>query len=79
MAKLVGPLFSLSAHGTLGKVLTYSTRAIVKQVRYQRGQKDYVNDARTAQREIFKGANDWWYLLTPEEQASFAGYDAADE
>jgi len=79
MAKLTGPLFSLSAHGTLGGVLTYSTRKIVKQVRYQRKQKDYESPARAEQRAYFRTICDWWNLLTPEEQASFAGYDKLDE
>jgi len=38
MAKLTGPLFSETAHGTLADVLTYSNRKKVKQVRFQKKQ-----------------------------------------
>lgn len=68
MAKLSGPLLSLSAAGTLGEVLTFSQRKIVNQVRYQRGQKDYVNPARATQRGYFQTAAGWWGELTTTEQ-----------
>lgn len=72
MTKLKGPLFSATAHGTLGEVLTYSTRKIVKQVRFQRKQKDKVTPLRTTQREYFRMAISWWHELTSEEQSEWA-------
>jgi hypothetical protein len=71
MAKLSGPLLSESAHGTLGGVLTYSTKKKLKQVRYQRAQKDYENPARTAQRELYKEGIEYWNSLSVEEKAQY--------
>jgi len=79
MAKLKNPLLSSSASGSIGNILTFSKRAKVNQVRYQRGQKDYINDARTTQRSHFKIAVSWWHLLCPDQQAEFDGYDEKDE
>lgn len=73
MAKLIGPLFSVEAHGTVAGVLTYSDRKIVKQVRYQRKQKDRATPKRTTQRGYFQMAVSWWHELTSDEQAEWHG------
>jgi len=69
MAKVSFPLFSLNAHGTLAGILTYSTRKIVKQVRYQKPQKDYENLARKVQRDKFRTGCALWNALSPEQKA----------
>jgi len=68
MAKLTGPLFSESAHGTLGDAITYSARGKRKQARYQRAQKDYETDARALQRLKFYVSSRVWLYLTLEEK-----------
>lgn len=70
MAKLRGPLFSKNAHGTIGGILTYSTRAIIKQVRFQRKQSDRYTLTRDLQRIKFGIANRIWANLTEEEKAT---------
>ena len=69
MAKLVGPLLSLSAHGTLGKALTYSKRKSGAQVRFQRGQKDFVSAAREPVREAYQLGVELWNYLPADEKA----------
>jgi len=78
MAKLIAPLLSQSASGSLGDVLTFSKRRTGNQVRFQRSQKDYTSTKRATQRGYFKTASIWWSLLTTEEQQGFAGYDEKD-
>ena len=68
MAHLQGPLFSNDAHGTLGGVLTFSKRKLVKQVRFQRKQRDKITASRTTQRNYFQMAVSWWHELTNLEQ-----------
>ena len=68
MAKLIGPLMSMSAHGSIGRELTYSERKTVKQVRYQRKQKDIITDLRTAERNVFILGVAAWHTLTQDEQ-----------
>ena len=68
MAKLEGPLLSVDAHGTLGGVLTYSKRKIVKQVRFQRKQKDVITTDRTTNRTYFQEAVAAWHTLPGGEQ-----------
>jgi len=55
--KVSGPLFSLEAHGTVGKVLTFSRRASGQQVRFQRKQKDTNSVSQQAQRSAFEQAS----------------------
>lgn len=63
MTKLVAPLCSFSARGTIAGNLTFSERASGSQVRWQRKQKDVVTAARTAQRTKFLEARDCWFSL----------------
>ena len=80
MAKLFGPLFSLSAKGTIANILTFSKRKIVKQVRFQRKQKDKTTAGRTTQRGYFQEAIEKWHTLTDEQQQQWNDfvYDWAD-
>lgn len=71
MVKLKGPLLSLSAHGTIAGILTFSDRKSGSQVRFQRPQVDYLNAARAQQRFWFASAESWWHILTPAEQAEW--------
>lgn len=58
--KITAPLFSQTARGTFGGVLTFSERKSGSQVRYQRKQKDVITTARTAQRNKFIEAKTMW-------------------
>ena len=68
MTKLVAPLLSLGAHGTLGDALTYSKRASGSQVRFQKKQKYAATTTQENQRGYFQKAVAWWHDLTPSEQ-----------
>ncbi len=68
MTKLVAPLLSLDAHGTLGGALTYSKRSSGPQVRFQKKQRGLATSAQTIQRAFFQTAVGWWHELTPTEQ-----------
>lgn len=79
MVKVRNPLLSQEAHGTVGEVLTYSSKKTGTQVRFQRRQKDYENTAREAVRDNFKlGIELWNYLPQNEKdywrQISSKGY-----
>jgi len=78
MAKLKGPLFSNDAHGTLGGVLTFSKRKLVKQVRFQKKQKDRITASRTTQRSYFTMAVSWWHKLTETEQEEWTSIGRED-
>lgn len=71
MAKLVAPLFSLDAHGTLGNALTFSKRSSGSQVRFQKKQTDFVSVDRIPQRTRFWVAVEWWKDLTAVEKAKW--------
>ena len=68
MAKTKGPLFSIAAHGTLGKCITFITKGKKTHARFQRKQKDYMNEARYLQRIKFKTASVLWRNLTQEQK-----------
>lgn len=70
MAKLIGPLFSIAAHGTIGKAVTYSRRPTHNHARYQKKQKDRYTLARDLQRIKFGIASRIWANLTEEEKAT---------
>lgn len=78
MAKIKGPLFSVTAEGTFGPRLTFSRRTSGQQVRYQRAQVDYENEARLEQRTFFRMAVEWWHDLTPDEQDEWNTIAATD-
>jgi hypothetical protein len=63
MPKLISPLFSLTARGTVGGVLTFSERKTGSQVRYQKKQKDVQSTARSIQRSRFISAKDSYNSL----------------
>ena len=71
MAKAKGPLFSLNASGSVGKLMTFSARKSGPQVRYQKKQKDVITDARTEQRDFFKEAVEAWNALSEEEKEEY--------
>jgi len=56
MVKLRGPLFSEAAHGTVGKVLTYSAKRNLRQVRYQRKIGSHTSDEQLTARDKFFAA-----------------------
>ena len=71
MAKTYGPLFSETAHGTIGGVLTYSTKDVVKQVRYQKKQQKVETEERLVHWKIFKAIIGEWHDLTDSEKADW--------
>ena len=68
MAKLIGPIHSDSASGSVGDCLTYSQRKSGSQVRYQRKQKDVTTAKRTTQRTKFSLGLDLWNSLSDTEK-----------
>lgn len=69
MAKLKGPLMSLDAGGSIGSVLTFSSKRSGSQVRRQRAQEDYENVARKAARDPFRWGIELWNYLPADEKA----------
>ena len=55
--KVINPLFSQEAHGTLGDVLTFSKKKEGQLARYQKKQKDVSTISRTEQRQKFQNAS----------------------
>jgi hypothetical protein len=55
--KVIGPLHSQEAHGTLGDVLTFSKKSVGQLARYQRKQKDVLTISRIEQRQKFQNAS----------------------
>jgi hypothetical protein len=78
MAKITGPLFSVTARGSFGPRLTFSERTSGQQVRYQRAQNDRNSAAQIAQRNFFSVAVGWWNQMTIAEQDEFGGYETED-
>jgi hypothetical protein len=68
MPKVSGPLFSASAHGTIGERLTFSRRASGQQARFQRPQKDRITSARIPQRYKFSQGLTLWRSLSSIEK-----------
>jgi hypothetical protein len=68
MAKINGPLFSISASGSLGKELTFSERKSGSQARYQRKQGPNKTLAQLEQQEAFRQAVILWASLFISEQ-----------
>lgn len=68
MAKLQSPLLSLQASGSIGKELTYSTRASGAQVRFQKKQKDFESVGRKVQRDAFRSGLVLWHALPFDEK-----------
>lgn len=60
--KLIGPLHSDSASGSLKGRIVFSQRKSGSQVRFQRKQKDKITALRTAQRNRFLIAKEMWPL-----------------
>jgi hypothetical protein len=71
MAKLKGPLMSLSASGTFGPRMTFSMRKGGAQVRIQKAQKDKITPARTKQRDFYKTAVSAWNALPSLEKQTY--------
>ena len=68
MAKIIGPLFSNTASGSIGPRLTFSVRKSGQQARFQSPQKDVVTVKRTVQREKFSLGLDLWRSLPDNEK-----------
>ncbi len=71
MAKTVGPLMSLDAHGTVAGNLTFSKRKTCKQVRFQKKQTDVITTDRTTVREKFAEAVAAWNILSDNDKATW--------
>jgi len=68
MAKIIGPLFSNTASGSIGPRLTFSVRKSGQQARFQRAQKDVNSDSQNTQRGRYTSAVSWWKILTAAEK-----------
>lgn len=68
MAKIQGPLLSLSASGSIGPRLTFSQRKSGQQARFQKAQVDVITSERTTQRAYFDEAVGKWNSLSGPEQ-----------
>lgn len=79
MAKLKSPLFSHSASGKLGDVLTFSQRSLGSQVRFQRPQKDYLSVDRVIPRKFFSISVGWWNQLSLAEQTEWEVVSRGEE
>jgi len=64
MAKIKGPLLSLTASGKIAERLVFSLRSSGQQVRFQRKQADVITESRTSQREVYSAAVSAWKLLS---------------
>ena len=64
MAKIKGPLLSLTASGKIAERLVFSLRKSGQQVRFQRGQKDVITVARLNQRGVYSAAVLAWNILS---------------
>jgi hypothetical protein len=74
MAKLTGPLFSLGAHGKLGKDLIYQSGKNSRSVKIYKAPADQKTADQIAVRSIFKTAVDFWNThLRPLKVVSFNG------
>ena len=68
MVKTITPLLSNTASGSIAKRLTYSLHKNVKQVRYQKAQKDYENNARKTARDPFRWGVELWNSMPQNEK-----------
>ncbi len=75
MAKLIGPLFSESAHGSIGKRLTYSKRNSGEQARFQRANHDRNSSTQQTQRALFLTALAAWNSLSNSEKQLWNTYN----
>jgi hypothetical protein len=78
MAKTHGPLLSVNASGSVGKINTYSHRKTGNQCRYQRKQKDSETAAQLNQRGLIAFLHFLWQDLSAAEKLSWAGFYPAE-
>ena len=76
MAKLIGPLFSESAHGSISKRLTYSKRKSGNQARFQRANHDYNTTSQQTQRALFLTALAAWNSLSNAQKVLWNEYNS---
>ena len=75
MAKLIGPLFSENAHGSIGKRLTYSKRKSGNQARFQRANHDANTSSQQTQRTLFLTALAAWNGLSNSQKQLWNDYN----
>ena len=75
MARLLGPLFSENAHGSLGKRLTFSQRSSGNQARFQRANHDTNSSSQQTQRSFFLLAIAAWNSLADSEKELWNVYN----
>lgn len=71
MAKILGPLHSISAAGSFGPRLTFSNRKSGQQVRIQKAQVYTPNTAQQTAREAYAAAYAGWNDLSDEEKQEY--------
>jgi len=75
MAKLKGPLFSLSASGALGPRLTYSMRRSGAQVRRQQANTNPNTAGQAVERGYYTDALAAWATLSPAEKEQWTDFN----
>ena len=71
MVKVVGPLFSIEAHGTLGDILSYQRGFGKHRVTVKPDHRDAETEAQLEQRTKFQTAVAYWHTLTPPQKAEY--------
>jgi hypothetical protein len=74
MAKITGPLLSITARGSFGPRLTFSQRQSGQQVRIQKKQGDVITTKRTTQRGRFTEGYEHWNTLTGAEKSQWTTF-----
>jgi len=76
MAQVKGPLFSLSAHKTLGGRLEFSTRRGKCFLRAHQQPTDRRSSAQATERDFFLEASTYWQTLSAEQKQEWATWNA---
>lgn len=74
MAKTQGPLFSLSAHGTFGKSLTFQRRAGTHAVFLPKTPYDPKSERQLSIRDYIKAGVDYWHDIGAVYQAEWNSF-----
>lgn len=78
MAKTQNPLFSLTAHGTIARNLTYSKKLSAQLTRWQKKNRDAQSAAQSTERTLFNAARNHWNTLTQTEKALWKEWNNGD-
>lgn len=71
MAKVEGPAFSISAHGTLADIITYQRRGNTTAAIKKPTPKDQQSSSQLSNRALMKTAREQWALLDQAQQTTW--------